>query len=390
MAKANDGQTLREYGSRKKRVKRNRRIIIGLLFIILLVVGGFYLFSLYNRDYQNYEVVKTTEITGENAVGFLDYGNAVVKYSKDGAVAISKDGELLWNGSYQMSEPIADICEKYVVIADKGGKSIHIFNNKGKAGNFSTNYDIIKVEVAAQGVVAVLMENGDDNHIILYDVDGTILGEKYTTVSGAGYPMDISLSMNGEKLAVSYLSVNKGKLISTVAFFNFGEVGKNYTDRFVGGYKFEDRIIPRVVFLNNDTVCAYKDNGFILCAIPEIPKILHEETLEGNIKSIVHNDKYTGVVMEAEETKPQKLLLYDLSGKKLLDKSLDFDYDKIVLSENEIILHNHISCLILKLNGNDKFRYTFEGNIAAFYPINDLDRYFLVNEDSVSQIALVE
>lgn len=390
MAKANDGQTLREYGNRKKRVKRNRRIIIGILLVALLAGGGFYLISLYNRDYQSYEVIKTTEITGENAVGFLNYNNSVVKYSKDGAVAISKDGELLWNGSYQMSEPVADVCEKYVVIADKGGKSVYIFNNKGKAGNFSTDYDIIKVEVARQGVVAALMEDEDDNYIILYDVDGTVLGVKHTSVKEDGYPMDISLSNNGEKLAVSYLSVNKGKLITTLAFFNFGEVGKNYTDRFVGGYEFEDRIIPRVTFLNNDTVCAFKENGFILYAIPEIPKIRHEETLESNIKSIVHNEKYTGVVMEAEETKPQKLLLYDLNGNKLLDKALDFDYDKLVLSENEIILHNNISCLILKLNGNDKFRYTFEGNIAAFYPINELDRYFLVSENRVSQIALVE
>ncbi len=391
MAKENDGESLRDYGNRKKRVKRRRNFIISTLLLIVVVVGLVYLYRLYNRDYESYEVLKTIENTGENASGYLSYGSAVIKYSKDGAQAIDKAGSLLWNGSYEMKDPIADTCGKYAVIADKGGKAIHIFNQKGEIGSITTMYDIIQVEIASsQGVVAALMEEGESNYITLFDVDGTVLGDKVTNINNAGYPIDMGLSNDGEKLVISYLSVTKGKIISTVAFFNFGEVGQNYIDRFVGGYEFEDIIVPRVIFIDNNTACVFKDNGFLIYSMSEISKLIHEENLEGKIQSIMYNDKYIGVVLEASEASPKQLILYDLTGKRVLDRKLEFDYEEIVLTEDEIIMHDNLSCIIMRLNGNVKFKYTFDGNIAALYPVNNMDRYFLVNDTKISEILLVE
>lgn len=390
MIRENQGQSLRDYSNRKKRAKRIRNIIISALFLVIAVLGIVYLLSIYNRNYQSYEVLKTVDNTGENAVGYLSYSSAVVKYSRDGATAIDKDGSLLWNGSYEMMNPIADTCGKYVVIADKNNKLIHIFNGKGSVGSYTTLYDILKVEIASQGVVAALMEEKDSNYITLYNVDGTVLTEKKTNVNNEGYPIDISLSDDGEKIVVSYLSFTKGELISTVAFFNFGEVGQNYIDRFVGGYEFEDIIVPRVTFLGNNTACAYKENGFLIYSMIEKPRLILEENTEGKIQSILNNDKYTGVVLEAGEASPKKLLLYDLKGKKILDKALDFDYDKIFLTDEEIIMYDNLTCLVMKMNGKIKFKYTFDGNVKAFYPINNLDRYFLINESKISEILLVE
>lgn len=391
MAKENEGQSLRDYGNRKKRYKRRRNFLIILSLLGIAVVGIGYLYSINNRNYQSYEVLKTTENPGENKAGFLSYGSSIVRYSKDGAVAYDKDSKLLWNGSYEMKNPIADTCGKYVVIADRGNKSIHIYNGKGQVGSITTLYNIIKVEVASQGVVAALMEEGEANYISLYDVDGTVLSDKITNVNNEGYPIDITLSNDGEKLVISYFAVTKGKLISTVAFFNFGEVGQNYTDRFVGGYEFEEAIVPRVTFLNNDTVCVYKDNGFLLYTMAEIPNMIHEESIpDSTIKSVLYNSKYTGIVLEASDASPKKLLLYDLEGNKLLEKSLDFDYEKIFLADEEIIMYDNVSCAIMKTNGKIKFRYTFDGNIGAFYPINNLDRYFLINESNIAEIGLKE
>jgi hypothetical protein len=391
MSMENEGQALRDYGNRKKRLKRRRNIVISTLLLVVAVVGTVYLFSLLNRNYKSYEVLKAIDNTGENTAGYLSYGSSVVKYSRDGAVAYDKDGNLIWNGSYEMKEPIADTCGKYVVVADRGGKSVQIFNGKGSVGNFTTTYNILKVEVASQGVVAALMEDGEEDYIYLYDVDGTELVHKKTNVNDAGYSLDISLSNNGEKLVISYLSVTKGELLSTVAFYNFGEVGQNYTDGFVGGYAFKGEVVPRVVFVNNDTACAYKDNGFLIYAMKEKSYMVHEELFEDSkIQSVLYNENYIGIVLEAGEAEPKKLLLYDLEGNKVLEKKLEFDYSKIFLTDKEIIMYDNLSCIILKINGSEKFRYTFDSNIAAFYPINDLDRYFFINESKISEILLAE
>ncbi len=389
MLKDKENQSLKEYNSRKKRYKRRRNLIIVTLLLILVVIAVVYLINLYNKSYSDIKVINTTEIQGESAIAYLSYGSSVVKYNKNGVMAFNKDGDVLWNSAYEMVNPIADLCDNYIVIADRGSKSIHIFNQKGEVGRFQSEYNIVKVEVASQGVVAALMQEGDANHIIVYDAEGNELCRAKNTVNNAGYPMDISLSNDGNKLGAVYLSLAEGDAISTVGFYNFSEVGENYDNYFVGGYSYNKGIIiPKVVFLNNDIVCAFKDSGLVIYSVKQLPSVVKKIDFKAKIKSILYNHKYVGVVLEAQEDSSSKLVLYSLEGKVILDKTLDFKYNKIFLTEEEIIMYDDLTCIIMKTNGKEKFRYTFDKDIEEFYPINNLDRYFLINTLRLMDIML--
>lgn len=390
MAKDKDGQSIRDYGDRKRRIKKRRRIIIGLAIIAILIGGSVYLYSLYNMNYKGYEVIKTMENAVDSKAHYLRYNGGVLKISQDGATAIDKEGNLKWNGSYEMKDPIADVCEQYVVVADRGGTSIQIFDNGGVAGSISTVSNIIKVEIANQGVVAALLESEGNNSIKLYDIDGTELAEIATNAVEDGYPIDITLSNDGEKLITSYLSVTTGELIGIATFYNFGEVGQNWTDRMVGAFNFNGLVAPRVAFNNNSTACVFKENGFMIFSYSEMPKLIKEFSYDAKIDSILHNEEYAGVVLEAGETSTRELLVYNLKGEKVLDKKLDFDYTDIYLAGKEIIMHDNSSCIVMKMNGTVKFSYTFDSNIAALYPVNDLDRYLFVSDKAIAQISLVE
>jgi len=391
MANENEGQAQRDYKNRKKLLKRRRRAIIVFLFLLIVIAGSIYIISLYNRSYDSYTIVKTKDITGTN-IGYVQYGSAIIKYSRDGAEAVDKNGSLLWNGSYEMSEPMVDTCGQYAVIAEKDGKSIHIFNQKGEVNNFTTLYDILKVEVSSRGIVVALMEDGDGNHIELFATDGTILWEKKTSENGEGYPMDISISSDAKKVVISYLSYKGGKLIDSISFYNLGEVGKNASfDGWVGGKSFpEGNIVPRVAFVNKDTACLFKGDGLFIYPIKERPENPYKVDFTGRIQSVLYNQKYVGVVLQAEGTSSKQILIYNLKGKKILDKPLDFNYDKIYLADNEIIMYDSSSCIIMKWNGKIKFRYTFDSNIDAVYPINNLDRYFIANESKLLEVQLEE
>lgn len=381
---------MRDFQGRSKRYRRNRTIIfITLLFIIVIIVAV-YLYRLFNRNYQGYEVMDRVKNTEENLGGYLEYGSAVVRYSKDGAVAVDSKGNLLWNGSYEMVDPIADICEDYVVIADRGGKKLYIFNRDGLAGSFPTNHPIVKVEVARQGVVAVLMIEDDISYIELYNKEGKLLGEKITNLVEDGYPMDITLSDDGKKVAGTYLCISKGEIINNILFLNYGEVGKNFTDRTAGAHIHELGIVPRITFLDNDTISAFKEDGFMLFSMEEKAEITKEITVQGKIVSVLHNEKYVGMVTKEEGSKEPKLLLYDIKGNQILDFELDFKYESIYLSGDELILLHSNSAVIYKINGKEKFRYTFTSNVSALYPINHFDRYFLVNPEEFMEIQLVE
>lgn len=380
---------MRDYEDRKKRYRKNRVVIFVLLLVLIVIIGAIYLIRLFNRTYQGYEVLDRISNTEENLGGYLKYKSAVVRYSRDGALAVDNKGNLLWNGSYEMTDPVADTCEDYVVIADRGGKQVQIFNKSGLAGSLTMNHPIVKAEVARQGVVAVLMIEDDTSYVELYSKEGTFIGEKVTNMVKDGYPMDISLSDNGEKIAATYLSLSSGEIVNNILFLNYGDVGKNFTDRTAGASIYTNAIVPRITFLDNNTVCAFTENGLLIFPMEEIAEPAIEQIVEGKIKSVLHNEKYAGLVLQEDKKEP-RLLLYDLKGKKILDKELSFEYESIYLSGDEIIMFNDLSCVIYKIDGKEKFRYTFDTNISALYPINNLDRYFLVNPQDILEIQLIE
>jgi hypothetical protein len=390
MAKENNGQAGRDYKSRKKRVKRIRIMVILALLVVLAVGGAVYLYSLFNKSYKGCEVISSLENVANSTTQFISYQSAVIRYSRDGAEAVDKDGKQMWNGSYEMDRPIADTCGKYAVIADQGGKSVEIFDDKGGAGRITTVYDIIKVRIASQGVVAVLMESSNTNYITIYDKDGTVLVDQATDMLKDGYPIDIALSADGQKLITDYLSIKGGKEVGIITFYNFGEVGQNWTDGIMGAYTFEGTVIPRVAFNDNDTVCAYKDSGLMIFEYKEQPKVILDQNFEEKISSVLYNKENAGVVLDEGDGGSRKLVLYNLLGKKSLEKRIDFNYSHIEMTEEEIIMNDNISCIIMKPDGRVKFKYTFDTGISSLIPINHLDRYILVSDKKISQIALTE
>lgn len=390
MAKENNGQVGRDYKSRKKRVKRIRIMVILALLVVLAVGGAVYLYSLFNKSYKGCEVISSLDNEASSTTQFISYQSAVIRYSRDGAEAVDKDGKQMWNGSYEMDKPIADTCGKYAVIADQGGKSVEIFDDKGGAGRITTVYDIIKVRIASQGVVAVLMESGNTNYITLYDKDGTVLVDQATDMLKDGYPIDIALSADGQKLITDYLSIKGGKEVGIITFYNFGEVGQNWTDGIMGAYTFEGTVIPRVAFNDNDTVCAYKDNGLMIFEYKEQPKVILDQNFEEKISSVLYNKENVGVVLDEGDGGSRKLVLYNLLGKKSVEKRIDFNFSHIEMTEEEIIMNDNMSCIIMKPDGRVKFKYTFDTGITSLIPINNLDRYILVSDKKISQIALTE
>lgn len=391
MAIEYERQSLRDYGIRKKKYKRRRNAVIIAVILIMIIGAGIYVINLYNRNYQSMVVMSTADIKADDAAGYIEYSNSIIKYGMNGVVAMDKNGKLLWNGSYELQEPLVDTCGKYAVVAGKGTKEVYIFNNKGLAGEYNTDYNILKVEVGSQGHVLAMMENGNTNYIRLYDVDGTVIYEIISDIKTVGYPLDAALSYDGRKVVTSYISFNDGKLKNILSFYNFGEVGQNYTNQLVGCIIYEDgTIAPKVEFVNNNTVSVYTDTGFVLYAMEQIPSEIITQKVQGQIRSIISNEKYVGLVTQAEGTNTKTLSLYDLAGKKVLEKELDFNYEKIYLSNGEIIMHDNMSCLIMKLNGKIKFRHTFDSNINAIYSINRRDQYFLAEEKAIRVIQLKE
>lgn len=359
-------------------------VVLAWLLIPMLIPGA---------NYDGYEVVEKTGVTNASIVDYVAYQKSLLKYSRDGATYVDEKGEAVWTETFAMKMPAADVCGDYVAIADLNGNDVYIFDKEGKVSSTAMPYMICDIAVAGQGEFAVVLKGENENYINIYDRKGSQIMERKTAIDQNGYPLDVDLSVNGEKLFSSYLSINEmGELESKLTASNFGEVGQNENaDRIVGAYQLEDTIVPKVEFLNDNTVCAFGDNQFIIYSMKE--KSSKKATIEfdSEIQSVVFNSQYVGVVLLNDKGKseaPYVLKLYNTSGHETLSKEIDMDYENVRMDEKEIIFTGGNECRVFTVTGKTKFSYTFSKAIKDLVPTGYSRRYIVLYENGSEVIKL--
>ncbi len=370
----------------RRKVLKWTSVIIALLLLIL--TAGYIFFQ--TRIYSKYEVIKSVEREDSIGTQFVSFAGKILKYGKDGAVYIDEANQLIWNQTYEMQSPVVDICEDYAVIAEKKGNQIYIMDTNGKCGEIETTMPIQRARVANQGAVAILMEEGGTGYIQLYDKEGTFLAEGEVHTENTGYPLDIAISNDGRKMAVSLLDINAGNVKNTITFYNFGSVGQNEIDNIVGTYSYADMVFPKVEFLTNDIIAAFGDQKAIIFEGTQKPQVKKEIELKQEVRSIFYNEAYLGFVFNNENTEhPYKMSVYDLRGSEVMTKDFNMEYSEIGFLENdEICIRNALECSIYNLRGNRKFHYNFKSNIWKVFSTKSSMSYIFMMDGETQKVRL--
>ena len=378
----------------KEKLQQLRKVM--LLGLIIIVAVIFLSYGLLQSDYNSFDVIEETDVKNVSIVDYIPYQKSLLKYSKDGAVYVDEKDKDIWNETFAMKMPVADVCGEYAAIADLNGNDVYIFNQAGKVSNTTMPYKICDVAVAGQGEFAVILEGEKENYINIYDKNGEQISEIQTTIDKSGYPVDIDLSEDGEKLFSTYLYLDGVTAKNGLAAYNFGAVGQNENaDRLMGGYQLEDTIVPKVEFLDNNTICAFGDNQFIIYSMKEKSSERARITFDQEIKSVVYNASYVGAVVPNQEkdkqggnAAPYVLELYNTNGRKIMTKKIDFEYDDVRMNEEEIVFTGGNECRIYTIKGKQKFSYTFKKNVIDMVPTGAGRRYIVIYESGSEVIRL--
>ncbi len=383
---------IKQYEREQKRHKRLMTLTIVTCTIAAIVLFVFILNSVINKYYTEFEVLTATPRKDSNSVQYKEYDKGVLKFSRDGAAGIDAEGNILWNGSYDMNNPQADVCGDYVVIGDIGGKEWYIYNGTDSGTKYEETLSIVQVQVSRQGIVAVMLEDKDSNEIHIYNPYGDsqkLLAEIPTNVSEDGYPMDISISDDGKKLVTTYFGVNQGVGESRVSFYNFDEIGKDKVNRIVGGVEFGETLVHNVEFIDNNTICILTENGFALYTMEELPEEIITEVFEKKIKSVAMGSNGVSFVLDSEEEGKQEFVLYNLTGKKMLTKMIDYEYETLSMVGNEIVFLSDLEGIILRDTGSEKFHYTFFKRMEYIFGTNEKNTYIFVDEANIEKVKLI-
>ncbi len=376
----------------KTKIRDHRRryiLSILLIFIVLAVVGIIFYIQMKNRVYTTYEVNSSIEREMIDGTNVINLDGAILTYSKDGMNCSDSKGNVLWNQTFEMQNPIVSVQKQTAAIADYNGRSIYVMNNEKFLGQIATNLPIRNVTVSANGIVAAVLEDSSVTWIYLYDSTGTELGFFKTRMKNSGYPLDVALSENGQLVAVSFLYVDSGEIKSKVAFYNFGQVGQNESDNFVSGYDYADSVVPCVGFINSSTAFAVADDRIMFYTGSQIPTSAAEQLFDEEVQAVYQNDSYVGLVyLNTEGDERYRMDIYNTSGSKVLVKKFNIDYSDIIFCDGYFIIYNESECLVCNMDGVEKYSGSFNSTVYALIPTKNVAKYVLVTQNSLETIEL--
>lgn len=359
-----------------------------IMILIAAVTAGVYV-QWKNRIYTENTIVSSIETTITPDKKLMPLAGYLLSYSKDGASCMDAKGNAVWNETYEMQNPIIDMCQNVVAIGDYNGRNIYIMNTSGSMGNITTTKPVRDFSVAANGVIAVVLDDKEVTLIYLYDAQGNELVHFRTTMSESGYPVSVSISPNGQLLCVSYLYVDSGQMKSSVAFYNFGAVGQNSTDNYVSGYDYLDTVVPFTRFLDNKTAIAVSDDRIMFYSGAQKPVSIAENLVSDDIQSVYYGEEYIGLVFNSTESGNRyRMDVYSKAGQLVQTIEFDIEYTDIVFHNDQIIIYNETICFIYNSNGVQKYAGNFDKSALTLIPLSSGYRYMVVTPDSIDTIEL--
>lgn len=383
-----------QYNNREHVDDRIRRKHANRFYTVMLLVGLVAVLCLAYFIYERTKIYDTSEMTQSVSrqdvfqSNVVALGENLLTYSKDGANCMDANGNLLWNMTFGMQNPMVSICRETAAFADYGASTIYVHTKDGISSEIDTSMPIRKVSVSEKGIVAAVLEDTKVTWIYLYDMNGSTIAYFRTTMEKSGYPIDVDISPSGQLVCVSYYYLDSGEKRSSVAFYNFGEVGQNDIDNYVSGYNY-DTLVPYVEFLNNSSAVAVSTGRISSYDGDQKPVSISEMLVEDEILSVYNNESNIAVIYGTSSGENKyRLEIYNAKGTLVSKKEFDFDYTGISFGKDWYVLYGNTDMYVATLSGDKRFEGKYTKSIKLVIPSNIQSRYYVVTDNSIDTVVL--
>ncbi|MDC7302212.1 DUF5711 family protein [Agathobacter ruminis] len=369
--------------SHRRAIARRILCVVGILIIIFAATQLY----LALRTYSSYRIDHKTERRDSEAVSFDFFGKNIVKYTNDGAICMDGQNMQIWNQSYEMTTPTLAKSDDYLAIFDCGGTEVYIISESGTQKHLEMARPIRALSVSNQGTVAVLMKDEEKAVVKLYNKEGDELANGEFYLQNGAFPVDVALSFDAKKMALSLVDASEGKMKSVIRFYNFGSVGKNEIDNNVGNFEYEEMLIPEIEYVSNDKMVALSDSEIMIFEGSEKPQLASEQKLEIQPRSIIYNKNYIATASQNEEG--YQISLYNFRGKEVMKVETDIMYRDFYFLENgEMCISDGNSVELYTTHSIRKFHYVFDTDIYRILSQGSGTNYIFILSDSTQEVHL--
>lgn len=371
--------------------RQARRTILRVLLFAAAMAAAVILILMQsaNREFTAATYRKIADLTGEEGTRYLPLNGCVVAYSRDGASCMSAGGDMIWNITFEMQEPVTASEGGILAIGDYGGSTIYVCNSQKNLGTINTNMPIRAISVSASGEVAAVLDDTDVTWVYLFDSDGSTIAYFKTTMNQSGYPLAVAVSPSGEMVVVSHLIYENASADTSIAFYNFGAVGQNAVENNVAGFNYENEIFPLVGFLNDSVSYGVSDGRISFFEGKEIPKAGANAMFADEVQGVFAGDKYIGLLFPDTTGDSQYVLkLYDGTGQQAGTVSFSMDYTSLQIVGDRVVISNDQQIKIININGSLRYDGKFGKAVSAVIPTAYPNRYLIVTDSAVQMMVL--
>ena len=227
--------------------------------------------------------------------------------------------------------------------------------------------------------------------IYIYEADGTKAFEVKATMKQSGYPVDFSLSPNGELLGVSCIFVDAGVVKSQVVFYNFGAVGSNKTDFFVSERTYPDEIVPYVKFLSDNMAVVVGDACVAFHRGSQVPKEQAVYLFEDEIQGIYQDGEYLGVLLRSDVLDMRnKMEVYRSDSQKMGTYYFNTSFQDVIFTKDYFMAYSDTECVIKSYDNVEKFSGSFDRMVDLMLPVGKGGSYkfVMVSDETINTIQL--
>lgn len=383
-----DIKAMNEQVKKYKHKQRMKRLVLCVVCAIAVAA----IFAVIQM--QTYSVGRITatydnDNSGNNS--YLHFGNGVLKYSRDGIAFVDRKGEEQWNQAYQMKAPVISVYyDQAIVVADKGGNDMVVLNEDGELGEIHTNLPIKRVCIAGNGIVCAMLGDDSAPKLECFDATGNPLIEITTSLTGTGYPLNMSLSEDGKMLLVPYMYIENDELVTKVIYYDFSMKKESAKEYEATVDRYEDMAAAEAFFLNKEESVVVGDDRLLFYRIDGTPKLATTVTLNKKIKMVFHDEKYVGLVLKNAGKAGYELCLFNAEGKKLMSQEFTGDYSNAKICKGQVILYDGKKCLVYAKNGLEKFNGEMSNPILEMFPVIGVNKYVVMTPNGMDVIRFVK
>ena len=157
-------------------VARHRQLKIYTVIGILALAGIFLIGAYFHWKsiiYTDYEVQQQSSWVRAGEASCINLDGMLFTYSNDGMSCTDTRGNVIWNQTYEMQNPIIRTCKKTIAVGDYNGRSIYVSDTQGNLGTINTTMPIRDFCVSLNGIVAAVLDDSTVTAIYLYSTDGS-------------------------------------------------------------------------------------------------------------------------------------------------------------------------------------------------------------------------